>query len=220
MKSISLQKSLTAALISVAALSVAVPSYAQAAIAPELAEKAKKACIDKAQAKGYTLKDVTSVEPYDATGDRVKVVLNLTKNADGTEARLTCGYSDKDGAAAFDGDTTTAQRQGFPWWWLLLPILGIPLLFALLRGKERPVETTANVYNTATTTAREAVVRANGEYLDIHSGPGTAYQVTGTLRNGQRVMLSSRRDNNWVELETGGWVPVEYLDLDTSYRQA
>jgi hypothetical protein len=220
MKNLSLKKAATLAMFSAVTLSLVPPSYGQAPSVPkELADKAKQACIAKAQADGFKLKDVTSVEPYDQTGDRVKVVLNLTKIADGTEARLTCGYS-KDGVAAFDGNTAPAKEGGFPWLWLLLPLLGIPLLFALLKGKERPETDNVNVYNRAAQTVRtEAVVRANSEYLDVHSGPGTTYEVTGTLRNGQRISLSQRRDNNWAELETGGWVPLQYLDLDTTYRQ-
>jgi uncharacterized protein YgiM (DUF1202 family) len=232
MKSLNLRKAATVALFSVATLSVAYPSYGQAAVAPELAAKAKQACIDKAKADGFALKDVVSVDPYNGEADRVKVVLNLTKTADGTAARLTCGYS-KDGKVAFGEDpappvaqtspvqtTEPAKEGGFPWWLLLLPILGIPLLFTLFKGKEERPD--AEVYErpVATRVGTQAVVRANSEYLDIHEGPGTTYRVTGTLRNGQRVALANGRDNNWAELETGGWVPLEYLDLDTtSYRQ-
>ena len=219
MKSLNLRKAATVAFFSVATLSVAHPSYGQAAVAPELAAKAKQACIDKAKADGFALKDVVSVDPYNGEADRVKVVLNLTKTADGTAARLTCGYS-KDGKVAFGDEPAPAKEGGFPWWLLLLPILGIPLLFTLFKGKEERPD--AEVYErpVATRVGTEAVVRANSEYLDIHEGPGTTYRVTGTLRNGQRVALANGRDNSWAELETGGWVPLEYLDLDTgSYRQ-
>jgi uncharacterized protein YgiM (DUF1202 family) len=219
MKSLNLRKAATVALFSVATLSVAYPSYGQAAVAPELAAKAKQACIDKAKADGFALKDVVSVDPYNGEADRVKVVLNLTKTADGTAARLTCGYS-KDGKVAFGDEPAPAKEGGFPWWLLLLPILGIPLLFTLFKGKEERPD--AEVYErpVATRVGTQAVVRANSEYLDIHEGPGNTYRVTGTLRNGQRVALANGRDNNWAELETGGWVPLEYLDLDTgSYRQ-
>jgi hypothetical protein len=41
--------------------------------------------------------------------------------------------------------------------------------------------------------------------------------VTGNLRNGQRIVLSGRYDNDWVELENGGWVPVRFVETATRY---
>jgi uncharacterized protein YgiM (DUF1202 family) len=217
MKTANLKKAGALALLSAATFTVASPLHAQA-IAPDLANEAKTACIDKAKADGYTLKDIVSVEPYDATGDRVRVVLNLEKG--GAAARLTCGYTKGDRSVAFDAgqaaDTARDTAQGVnPWLWLLLPLIAIPLLLGLTRGRQRAA--TYDNYATRTPAERtEGFVRTNGEALDVYSGPGTTYRVTGSLRNGDRVVLTGRKENNWLELENGGWIPAQYVE--TSYR--
>lgn len=219
MKMANLKKAGALAMIGAATLAVATPIHAQGTVAPDLANAAKTACINKAQADGYTLKDVLSVEPYDATGDRVKVVLNLVKN--NAEARLTCGYTKGDQSVSFDpgaaAETAQDTARGVnPWLWLLLPLIGIPLLIALTRGRQRPAEDDNYATRTTTTGRTEGFVRTNGEALDVYSGPATTYRVTGTLRNGDRVVVTGRRENNWLELENGGWIPAQYVE--TSYR--
>lgn len=234
MKTNHLKKVSALAMLSAATLAVASPIQAQGTVAPDLANAAKTACIDKAKADGYTLKDILTVEPYNNASDRVKVVLNLVKG--GTEARLTCGYTKGSNAVTFDGgqsanqtanntQTTTTtpdttNRGGVsPWLWLLLPLIGIPLLIALTRGRQRTTTTDYDNYATRDTvgTARtEAMVKTNGEALDVYSGPGTTYRVTSTLRNGERITLTGRRENNWVELENGGWIPAQYIE--STYR--
>lgn len=219
MKTANLKKTGVLAMLSAATLAIASPIQAQGTVAPEVANAAKTACIDKAQADGYTLKDILSVEPYDATGDRVKVVLNLVKG--GTEARLTCGYTKGDQSVAFDAgspaETATEPDRGVnPWLWLLLPIIGIPLLILLTRGKQRTDNYDNDTIRTAGTERTEGLIKTNGEELDIYSGPGTTYRVTGTLRNGDRVTLTGRKENNWLELDNGGWIPAQFVE--TSYR--
>lgn len=228
MKTTHLKKAGVLAIISAATLAVASPIQAQGTVAPDLANAAKTACIDKAKADGYTLKDIVSVAPYDATGDRVRVVLNLVKG--GSEARLTCGYTKGDKSVSFDAGQAAGQavdnaqdaaqdatRGVSPWLWLLLPLIGIPLLIALTRGKQRTTD--YDNYNTRTTVGgerTEGLIKTNGEALEVYSGPGTANQITGRLRNGDRVVLTGRRENNWVELENGGWIPAQFVE--TSYR--
>ncbi|PSF38595.1 SH3 domain-containing protein [Aphanothece hegewaldii CCALA 016] len=219
MKTTNLKKAGVLAILSAATLAVASPIQAQGTVAPDVANAAKTACIDKAKADGYTLKDILTVEPYDATGDRVKVVLNLVKGD--TEARLTCGYTQGDQSVAFDNNQTTENTQNndrgvSPWLWLLLPLIGIPLLIALTRGKQRTTDYNNYATQTTGTERAEGFVRTNGEALDVYSGPGTTYRVTGTLQNGDRVNLTGRKENNWLELENGGWIPAQFVE--TSYR--
>jgi hypothetical protein len=198
---------------------VATPIQAQTVTA-ELETRAREACIQKAEADGFTLQDVVSVAPVDA--DTVNVVLNL--NRDGQLFKLTCGFSASRGVATVGDDvgTTAAVRTYQPWLnpWLgvLLPLLlGLPLLWAWTKGRGNTSyvgrETAAVRYGERT----EAIVRTNGERLDVHAGPGNSHRVTGNLRNGQRIVLSGRYDNNWVELLEGGWVPAEYLDTNPRY---
>lgn len=42
---------------------------------------------------------------------------------------------------------TTNDNQGFPWWWLLLPLLGLAGLWALLRGRAAVVPPVADSYD-------------------------------------------------------------------------
>lgn len=207
------------ALVSTVLIAVASPVQAQT-VSAELETRAQEACIQKAQADGFTLQDVVSVTAADA--DTVNVVLNL--NRDGQLFKLTCGYSASQGSATVGNDvgTTTVAQTYQPWLnpWLgtLLPlIVGLPLLWAWTRGRGN-----TSYVGRETVAARhgehsEAIVRTNGERLDIHSGPASTHRVTGNLRSGQRVVLSGRYDNNWVELAEGGWVPSEYLDTNPRY---
>lgn len=196
------------------------PSYAQA-VSPELEARAREACIQKAEADGFTLQDVVSVAAADA--DTVNVVLNL--NRDGQLYKLTCGYSASKGSAMVADSAGTAARTYQPWMnpWLLtlLPLLvGLPLLWAWTRG--RSSEEYLRYAGGRDTHGRyversEAIVRTDGSMLDIRSGPAGSYRITGNLRNGQRVKLSGRYENNWIELADGGWIPAEYLETSPRF---
>jgi hypothetical protein len=196
-------------------------------VAPDLAKAAQDACINVAQSRGFTLDRVVAVQ---ADGvDAAKAVLSLTRN--GQSFRLTCGYSRTRGAIfgndAF-GTSTQAPAPAIPQpsvavpavptpavpvgeapnlsrlWWLLLPLIGLPLLLWWTRGRgEQVVGRTYETY--------EGIVRKAGG-VDIQSGPGATYKVTGSLRDGQRVVLSGRHDNNWTQLQDGGWIPSENVE--------
>ncbi|HEY9752568.1 MAG TPA: hypothetical protein V6C46_06440, partial [Coleofasciculaceae cyanobacterium] len=116
--------------------------------------------------------------------------------------------------------TTPAAERGSisPWWWLLVPLIGIPLLWWLLRSKDET--TAASSYDapaqeadlTTTTTVSDippsdGIIRSSGNGINLYSGPGRNYQITGRLEDGQRVRLSGRRqidvDWIWVELADG-----------------
>lgn len=201
---------------SVAAAVFAAPALVSAQDA-SLLEKAKQSCTQAAEAKGYKLNNIDSSE---ATADGgVKVRLDLTKTADNTKAKLTCNLG-KDGKVAFgDGSdamaaTETAASGIAPWLWVLLPLIGLPLLLAWARGRQTEGIVAAS---DRTYERQEATIRANSDNLDIYSGPGTTYRVNGNLQNGERVVLTGRRENNWAELESGGWIPAQYLEGATRY---
>ncbi|WNZ22476.1 SH3 domain-containing protein [Leptolyngbya sp. NK1-12] len=207
----------SALVVASAALVLSVsPGYAQS-VSPELETRARDACTQKAQADGFTVQDVVSVAAADA--DTVNVVLNL--NRDGQLYKLTCGYSaSQNSAIVGDSAGTTATRTYQPWLnpWLLtlLPLLvGLPLLLAWTKGRSSDeylrytgVKNTRVHYGERS----EAIVKTDGSMLDIYSGPASSYRVTGNLRNGQRVLLSGRYENSWVELADGGWIPAQYLE--------
>jgi FAD/FMN-containing dehydrogenase len=202
--------------IAAAAVTVATIASFSAPVHADIVETAKKSCTDDAVAKGYTVNNVVTAEQTADGGAVVK--LDLTKNSDGTKAPLTCTLG-KDGKVAFGEavTTTTETARNTAWPWLLLPLLGLPALLWWARGRNaEPVRTVSRDYVSASRFVPgervDAIVRSTTDALNIHSGPGTSYNVTGTLNNGQRVTLSGRYDNNWAELASGGWIPTQYLE--------
>lgn len=62
----------------------------------------------------------------------------------------------------------------------------------------------------------KATVKVNGS-LNIRSGPGTNYAVTGTLKQGEQVTVLGTPTNGWVQIQTSagvkGYCSTEYLVL-------
>jgi hypothetical protein len=187
-------------------------AYAQT-VSDNVASAARQACIESARSKGFEVADVVSITPKGTDG--ANVVLNLTR--DGQPYKLTCGYSKETGAVVGDNATAGTTVTAPDWsrlWWLLLPLLGLPLLLAWARTRDG-----ANpIYSTAAGRS-EAIVRQVGSSVNVHSGPGDDYRVTGRLREGQRLWLTGRYNNSWAELEDGGWVPASYLEIAPSYAR-
>ena len=234
MKRISLMsQSLFAASLGVTLMVTAVSAQT---VSADLSTAAKDACTRSAESKGFTVKEVVSVEPKAGATDGATVVLNLDKA--GQLYKLTCGYSASTGASIDDSSstastmtapattttaapttttTTTATAPTFNYSapnlaWLLLPLIGLPLLLALFRGRDK------DAVGYATRTERlEGLVRNRGRALNVHSGPAAHHSVTETLRDGQRILLSGRQQDGWVELAEGGWVSSEALDLDVRH---
>ena len=234
MKRISLMsQSLFAASLGVTLMVTAVSAQT---VSADLSTAAKDACTRSAESKGFTVKEVVSVEPKAGATDGATVVLNLDKA--GQLYKLTCGYSASTGASIDDSSstastmtapattttaapttttTTTATAPTFNYSapnlaWLLLPLIGLPLLLALFRGRDK------DAVGYATRTERlEGLVRNRGRALNVHSGPAAHHSVTETLRDGQRILLSGRQQDGWVELVEGGWVTSEALDLDVRH---
>jgi hypothetical protein len=179
-------------------------AYAQA---PDVASAARDACTQSAQTKGFQVAEVVSIEPKGTDG--ANVVLSLTR--DGQPYKLTCGYT-KSGGAMFGDDTAGTATATAPdysrLWWLLLPLIGMPLLLWWASGRDKVARAGVNHH--------EGIVRGLGNPVDVHAGPAASYKVTDTLRDGERVVLTGRHENNWAELRNGSWIPVEYLE-ESSY---
>ncbi len=199
-------------------------------VAADLATAARQACTSSAESKGFQVAEVVSIEPKAGVADGANVVLSLTKA--GQPYKLTCGYTKSAGAVFGDtaATTTTAPTTTTtatapapattetvktvppaslaPLWWLLLPLIGLPLLLWWTRGRGAATETRES-YTTGRT---EAIVRNRGNTVNVHSGPGMDYRVTETLRDGQTVWLSGQYNNNWAELENGGWIPTQNIE--------
>jgi hypothetical protein len=107
-----------------------------------------------------------------------------------------------------------------PWWGILLPLLvGLPLLLWWVAGRreERDRYAVADRNGVYHGDRSDAIVRAEHEVVNIHSGPGRTYPVTGALRNGEHTVLSGRYDSDWVELENGGWIPARSIETAARY---
>lgn len=203
-------------------------------IPQELADAAKEACIRSAESKGFKIEQVVSLEANGTDG--VRAILSLSRN--GQVNQLTCGYSEKDGAV-FNEETTettitivptTAVTTEFgtalvptatdfaPLWWLLLPLLALPLLLWWTKRRDA-LEANAYVTTAVADKDYEATVRTNGSLINVHLGPNDTDKIIGTLRDNQRVSLSGRLNGNWAELINGGWVNSRYLEyLETNPR--
>ena len=169
-------------------------AYAQV-IPSDLSAAATEVCTRSAESKGFQAKDIVSVEPKAGT-DGANVVLTLDRT--GQAYKLTCRYSKL--AGDLMGDDTAANETTpnlFSLWWLLLPLLGLPLLLAWVKNRDR------NLYQ-ASQERSEAFVKHEGKPLSIYSGPDESYAVTSVLHNGQRIVLSGRRSDDWAELAYGG----------------
>ncbi len=46
--------------------------------------------------------------------------------------------------------------------------------------------------------------------LNIRSGPGTGYDRTGKLQNGDKVTITEEQDG-WGKLQQGGWISLDYI---------
>jgi uncharacterized protein YraI len=102
-----------------------------------------------------------------------------------------------------------------PLWWLLVPIIGLPLLLAWAKG--RGVETVPASHSYTTAFAGQpydAIVRSSGQTVNVYSGPATTNRIVATLTDGQRVTASGRKDGLWTELASSGWVQTVYLWTD------
>ncbi|HAQ06166.1 MAG TPA: N-acetylmuramoyl-L-alanine amidase [Bacillus bacterium] len=77
----------------------------------------------------------------------------------------------------------------------------------------------ASVPATQNINGKNGSVTANG--LRVRKGPGTAFQIIGSLNNGQAVEILNTKDN-WAEIRTPsmhGWVSKEFVQYDNSKKQ-
>lgn len=224
MKSSKLHKFSQAGIILSCLMLSTVPAPQVLAQSVDVANAAKGACEDAALNKGFKVVDVVSISPKGTDG--ADVVLTLSK--EGQAYKLTCGYTTK-GGAAFAEDLTqsvastvgavttpTIPMNWGPLWWLLLPIIGLPLLLAWVGNRRTETVPAARHYAGTTIVGKpyDAVVRSSGQTINVYSGPATTNRIVATLNDTQRVTLSGRKDGGWSELATGGWVQTPYLWTD------
>ena len=204
----SLSKTLAIACGSVLLVTAATPGWAQSTA--EMLKTAEAACIENAAADGYNPDKAQVVSSRAIDNDKVEVVLNLTKDGQNFD-RLTCPFSASTGIGNFVGGAAEAVKApGLGrLWWLLLPLLGLPLLLAALRGRDRAV--TGAVTPVDNIVHTEGYVNTNGSPLDVREHPNSEARILRSLPNGEHVRLTGRHDHDWVELTGGGWVPSYYL---------
>ena len=221
MKAIKFNKYQSAVILSLL-LASAIPATQALAQTADVASAAKKACEESAVAKGFKVSEIVSVEPKGTDG--ANVVLSLIRA--GNPYKLTCGYTVAGGASITEETTktvtttqTAATNAGFPWWWLLLPILGLLALFAWSRGQGEKTTVIDNrgyqaprTYETGfVAKPYDAIVRNSGQTVNVYSGPGTTNKIIKTLNDTERVRATGRKDGAWTELASGGWVQTSHL---------
>jgi hypothetical protein len=120
------------------------------------------------------------------------------------------GQSASQTTALVTGDTASPEADWTKLAWLLLPLLGLPLLLAWGRDRKAASEFGHELNATVHTEATE---------VDIHAAPGTHQPVIGQLHSLQQVKLTGRYQEQWAELASGGWVPTQYLQTPVASRQ-
>ncbi|MFO7629263.1 MAG: hypothetical protein R6W06_07060 [Prochlorococcaceae cyanobacterium] len=205
------------ALISSAAIGVALAAPVQAANTEQMIKTATDACLNRATETGYNaeLSKVLSSKVIDA--DKVEVVLDLTKDGGGYD-RLTCPYSVKEGLiGSFGKLNLPGAPEGLQaisrnrLWWLLLPIGAALVGYSALRGRDPEVG--AGSYGSYGGDAINVVADAPNGTLEVRDHADGGSTVRRRLRNGETIALSGRRQGDWVEALNGGWV----LDRELRY---
>lgn len=59
-------------------------------------------------------------------------------------------------------------------------------------------------------------VTTNGSALNVRSGPGLDYAVTGVLPNGAVASTSGRTSGGWIQLADGGWISSSWVGGSSS----
>jgi hypothetical protein len=193
------------------------PSYAQnVAGDPTVVQQAQDLCVQQAQSKGFELKEVVYAGGADKAGKDAKIVLNLLK--EGQLFKLTCYYDKASGQADFGedfaktllgDDASASTTPSIPWWSLLLPLLGLGLLLAWARNRDRALGIVDNTYNNL----YEADIRTHaGEPpVNVYAHPSENARIIGLIHNGARVKITNHDTDSWIELAKGGWVPKQYV---------
>jgi hypothetical protein len=197
-----------------------IPVLSEKALAadPAVVQEAQQLCIENANSKGFTLKQVVEAGASDRVGKDAKIVLSLDKG--GQEFKQTCYYDKTAKSVFFDGDVLaplTAPEATFKpnLWWALLPIIGLPLL--LLWGRNRDAEY-ARTAATTTRTVRyyDAIIRtADGTPIQVYEDPAYSARILRTIEDGQSVRITGRETDDWFELVGGGWLPKQYVRTST-----
>ncbi|MDX2213283.1 MAG: SH3 domain-containing protein [Oculatellaceae cyanobacterium bins.114] len=66
------------------------------------------------------------------------------------------------------------------------------------------------------TVAGQVRVTTNGSPLNLRSGPGTNYPVTGVIANGAVANTSGRTSGGWIELSNGDWISSSWVGRSSS----
>jgi ABC-type phosphate transport system substrate-binding protein len=175
-----------------------------------------------AVATAATTGDATSASPSASA-------INGTTDGTNTASPATGDATTASGTAA--GDSSGDQAGGFPWWWLLLPLLGLGAWALFGRKRERetvvtpaaPLQLKDSVNTGVTTTRREesnvilpdssaGVVKNNGDWLKGAGLAGGAAVVGGTIASGlgkdkdsdKSGSLSGDITSELPRIETGG----------------
>jgi hypothetical protein len=160
--------------------------------------------------KGLVGFDVALAEAETAAGLAGEAAADAVTTAEEAAADVTAAADQ-----AISVATDAVVRSPYPWWWLLLPIIGLPLLMTWARSRDmaNPVKSQDSIRY------RDAFVNTYGNPLSVHARPDSMSNVTRTLNDGTQVYLTGHRDDIWVELTDGGWVDSRSLRFPENGHQ-
>jgi hypothetical protein len=207
---------------------LAMAGPALAASPEELIKKAEAGCLEAAAKDGWRTDQAKVLSAKALDADKVEVIFDLTKDGTNT-ARLTCPYSVSQGVGKFGDNfaksaaTTVSAAEEFNasrLWWLLLP-LGLGLLsWAALRGRKEVdthgTTTAGTTYGTAASRNISVEANAHDGQLEVRVQPDITSGIQRRVRNGDTVLLTGHRRNDWLEVVNGGWV----RDIDLRYDRS
>ncbi len=212
----SLSLKLAGALLCSSAFALPVlPTYAQAND-PAVVNTAQDLCTSQANAKGFELKEIIYAGAADVPNKDAKIVLNLLKAEQ--LFKLTCYYDKASGQASLGEEevaesvtattVTETAPPNIPWGWVLLPLLGLPLLLAWARNRDAKL----GVVDNRDLQVYDALIRGNdGAPISVYDRPSYNSRIVGSVYNGDAVNITNHDTGDWIELASGGWIPKQYV---------
>lgn len=139
-----------------------------------------------------------------AAGDTVTISANNLNVREGP------GLSYKVVGKVDKGETFPIQKEDEDWYQISMKNgTGWVASWLVTKNKSKAVNT-------------ERTGQVTADALRVRTGPGTSYQVAGSLKKGDTIEIT-KEENNWYEVSTSfgkGWVSKDYIQTSSSSSKA